>query len=231
MNIKKDIKYLQKIKSGEISIAIKPIETKYGSLFPKGNKKLSKNIWSFSYNSAVNCISDSLGLCSICDQCYGKKINRQYKNAGHYDKQCKDFFFSHSALQIASYLVQKDYNSKKNHLKVLRINVVGDFLAPEDLKKFDLIAKYLFDVLGVQTYCYTKRTDLKQALQRLRYMNVNISEQHIEGFNSYKAYESKQQLQRAFENKEVTNICHCTDCFSCKQCITGKDLKIGCLIH
>lgn len=231
MNIKKNIKYLQKIKNGEISILVKPIGVKYGSLFPKGNKKLSKNIWSFSYNSATNCISDSLGLCSICGKCYGKRINKQYKNANHYDRQCKDFFYSHSAVQIAGYLIQKNYNSKKHPLKVLRLNVIGDFIAPKDLQKFDLIARYLYDVLGVQTYCYTKRTDLKQALQKLRYINVNISEQHIEGFNSFKAYESKEQLQQALKNKEITNICRCDDCFSCKQCITGKNLKIGCLFH
>lgn len=231
MNIKKNIKYLKKVHNGEISILIKHIDTKYGSLFPKGNKKLNKSIWSFSYNSAINCVSDSLGLCSICDKCYGKRINRQYKNNEHYDKQCKDFFYSHSAVQIASYLIQKDYNSKKHHLKVLRINVVGDFIAPEDLQKFDIIARYLYDVLGVQTYCYTKRTDLKQELLKLRYINVNISEQTIKGFNSFKAYQNQEQLQRALQNKEVTNICRCSDCFTCKQCITGKNLKIGCLFH
>ena len=34
MNIKKNIKYLKQINNGEISILIKPIGAKYGSLFP-----------------------------------------------------------------------------------------------------------------------------------------------------------------------------------------------------
>ena len=230
MNIKKNIKYLQKIKSGEISILIKPIGAKYGSLFPKGNKKLSKNIWSFSYNSATNCISDSLGLCSICGKCYGKRINRQYKNTDHYDKQCKDFFYSHSAVQIAGYLIQKNRNSKKHPLKVLRLNVIGDFIAPKDLKKFDLIARYLYDVLGVKTYCYTKRTDLIPELKKLKYIHVNISENQVKGFSSYTAFKTEADRKTALKDGSINAVCNCGDCYTCKKCI-DKNLNIGCLIH
>ena len=231
MNIKKNKKYLSKILNGELKIKTSAVEDIYGkSLFPKGNKKLNPKIWSFSYSSGTNCPSDKLGLCNICTKCYAKKTETIYKNQDCFDKKNKSFFYSTSPKHIAGYLIQKSINSKKYPLEVLRLNVAGDFRKATDLKRFDEIAYYLYEVLGVKTYCYTKRTDLIPELKKLKYIHVNISENQVKGFSSYTAFKTEADRKTALKDGSINAVCNCGDCYTCKKCI-DKNLNIGCLIH
>lgn len=231
MNIKKDINFLQAVKDGEIKIKTSRIEECFSaSLFTKGNSKLNKSIWTFSYNSGTNCISDKLGLCGMSDICYAKASENLFHNADCYDGVNKSYFHLTSAKNMASYLIQKNRNARKHHLEVLRLNVSGDILKKEDIRKFDLLARYLREVLDVPTYLYTKRLDLLPSLRKARYLHINLSQAFVNGFSSYIALD-KEEMEEALTFGIIDTVCHCEDCLNCRKCIEGNNLKIGCLIH
>lgn len=232
MKYEKDIyNYLCSVRDGDIKIIIGNVEEKYKSnMFPKGNDKLPNTIWSFSYNKALECTSQEKGFCKMFKSCYARHSEARFKNNKCYDIN-KRFFYEESVQTICSYLVQKSINSKIAPLKVLRINVNGDIRFKGDLKKFDLIARYLNEVLGTKTYLYTKRYDFIPSFKKLKYINVNISEKDIKGFNMFKAYRNETQRQEALKSGEINTLCNCINCVDCQNCISGKNLKIGCLYH
>lgn len=235
MYTKEEQKILNNLKAialGEKKISIREFNTKYGvksaSFIKKGNLKYSKEVWGVSCCPATFCPSERKGFCKMGAFCYAKKQEHQYKKFLCYLKNLKAFHRA-SVEEIVAYIVQKDKNAKKHHLKALRVNINGDFIKSEDILKWDKIAFYLKKTLGVKVFAYTKRYDLLNTVRECKNININISEVKIDNQNSFIAI-PKKEFKGLQETKEVLK-CKCNNCLNCGYCLENKNKTIYCAIH
>ena len=182
-----------------------------------GNKKLDKNIAIFNMNPAEDCPSKKRGLCSVCDICYARKAELQYKSVLPYRRRQESYWDSCTAqeffddlMSVATYKVGKKKGQMK--IKYLRLSEAGDFKSQKDLDKADKIAGMLLK-RGVRTYCYTARSDLD--ISNVKYLTVNGS-----GFMAHNNFEV---FKKGTNPKGV--ICK-GDCGPCTLCVHKRGIKI-----
>ena len=141
------------------------------SLTSKGNSKIGKDTIIFNMTSARDCPSDKLGLCDMSKICYAKKAEVQYPSTLKYRREQTLLWDDITAEQFANAIVEISIK-KKIALKYLRFSESGDIRNVQDIAKIVKIAHNLYNAhkadkyLGlINIYLYTKRIDLKEALQ------------------------------------------------------------------
>jgi len=129
-------------------------------LFTWGNKKLPKTTAIFNMTSATACPANLLNLCQLAEPdkyCYARKAERMYKNALAHRLRQMDFWSTCSPCSFVTALMEE---KKRKHIRKLRFNEAGDFISQNSVVKAETIAKLLYKGYGVETYCYTARSDL-----------------------------------------------------------------------
>jgi hypothetical protein len=146
------------------------------SLVQAGNLKIPKQTAIFNMSSATDCPSLKLDICKACvadkNFCYALKSEKSYRpNVLPYRRRQQEYWLTTTAEQFAFEFILINSLKPKPYTK-LRLNEAGDFHGQECIKKADAIARILKNY-GVDTYCYTSRSDLD--FSRVRHLVVNGS--------------------------------------------------------
>ena len=187
-----------------------------------GNNKLDKNIAIFNMNSATDCPSEKLGLCDVCDICYAKKAEKQYKAVLPYRRRQEEYWDSVTAQKFVDDLMEKSTykaGAKKGQLKIkfLRLSEAGDFKTQLDLDKADTIAG-LLRKRGVMMYCYSARSDLD--ISGVKYLTINGS-----GWMAHNNFKIGKNLT------EDDGILCRGDCGPCTLCVHKRGITINVESH
>ena len=138
-------------------------EPKEKPLVKWGNAKLPKSTMVFNITPAKECSSRRLGFCQVINnggKCYGDKPERAWKKSVvpfRYTQMA--FWETHTAEQIAGYIIGWDKKKTGGKSKMIRFNEVGEVKNQTDVRKLCQIA----EILGKHGYtvqAYTARKDL-----------------------------------------------------------------------
>lgn len=179
--------------------------------FSWGNKKLPKTTAIFNITTALGCPALVKNLCQLVNplkQCYAMKAERMYKNVLPYRQRQRKFWKQSTANKIVETLM---IEKKRKDLQKLRLNEAGDFKHQDDVNKAIEVARILMEDYGVQTYCYTARSDLD--FSKRKHLIVNGSDFLVD--NCFKVVYKKEDL--------TGDICG-TDCRVCDWC-SKRDKK------
>ena len=210
------------------------LKVPFRALFDTNNK--IKPIVSLSFSSAIECPSDSRGLCQLtnsCLSCYAKNGQKR-ASATHTNKgyQCINSFMNS---QLVMACLNKLYNDLEllshfsgfiNHnYKIVRFNLKGDFKNSKDL----FILSYLVNRAFMTTfYGYSARDDLLDT--------NNGYDNYLRAKNCFLNGSNKQYSNRfkvTYDLKEWFNSPNkCLGgCIGCHNCFKLRNATINCLLH
>jgi len=176
------------------------------TLIQYGNKKLPKTTAIFNMGSAMQCPSDTLGLCNVSAICYAKKAERMYPQVLPYRQRQRDKWLKTDSFDLVTELVEA-FNKKRTKPTHLRLNEAGDFYSQACVDKAEYIAQCLKHV-GVNVYIYTARKDLD--FSQCKYLVINGSGFRKEGVNrSFTAVDDVTQ------GNDFVCLNDCTICDKC----------------
>ena len=177
-----------------------------------GNKKIGKDTLIINMNSATDCPSHELGLCSIeGTKCYALKSERCYPEVLPYRRDQAMYWGTHSSSEIARDL-QDVLSRKRKPIDYIRFSEAGDFERQWDVDKMKDIASR---VPEVKFYGYTARKDLS-FVGLPDNMVVNGS-----GFMVSNMFTAVKQVAE----REVQCPGDCRECNLCKGA-RGLDIKV-----
>ena len=188
-----------------------------------GNKKLPKSTMIFNMSSAMECVSDALGLCAVSEICYAKKAERIYPQVKPYRDRQADYWLNNSACDILLDMVEV-MKSKRIDITKLRLNEAGDFHYQDCVDKAEYIASHLI-MHGVRVYCYTARRDLD--FSACKHLIVNGSNFKSEGVKRSFTAMTPRQLEQVGDS---VNICP-MDCTICALCASNSKKDIVVAMH
>ena len=142
-----------------------------------GNQKIHNNTMIFNCGSYETCASRLLNLCSITERCYAKKAEYLYPNVLKYRIRQEEYIRYTPINQIITdFHDTLRIGKRKEKIKYLRLNEVGDFQNSEIINKLNMLAFDLNLNYDIVTYTYTHRIDLKADLGKAKYINIIGSE-------------------------------------------------------
>jgi hypothetical protein len=223
--------------------------------FTIGNSKIGKDTLIINLGSASYCPSARLGLCNLAPkrfggsgQCYALKAERMYPSSKAF--RAVQFFQwqAFSALEISDKIFSEvlrtsRLKNKSKRIKFIRLNESGDFHSSEQVKKVDMVLRYvneyceIYDIPKVKLYTYTHRSDLfqgetgKSLLQSLSpYFTITGS-----GFMVHNSFTVKPITRAERDNRvngaKVNKYTCLDDCTRCSLCKTRTGIDIIQAIH
>jgi len=184
------------------------------TLIQYGNKKLPKTTAIFNMGSAMQCPSDSKGLCAVSDICYAKKAERMYTQVLPYRQRQRDKWLRTDAFDLVIEFLEA-FVKKRTKPTHLRLNESGDFYSQACVIKAEYIAQCLSHT-GVRVYIYTARKDLD--FSKCKYLVVNGSGFRKEGVNrSFTAVD---------DTTQGNDFVCLNDCTICDKCSINDNVNI-----
>lgn len=188
----------------------------------KGNKKLTKSIYSLNMGSATDCPSKKLGLCQACSGkknfCFSLRDEKLYKNVLPARRIDAKNWNALSATEIGSQLIAASARAKVHKMKTFRFSVAGDFFTQKDVNKMTELCAMLKNN-NVDCYGYTARTDLNLS-ELLKVASVQVSNN-----KSHWIKKGANRFKMVNEISEGAVSCK-GDCRKCSLCVKGKGLVI-----
>ncbi|HUS88403.1 MAG TPA: hypothetical protein VMW91_03385 [Desulfosporosinus sp.] len=188
-------------------------------LMQAGNIKIPKTTAIFNMSSATDCPSLKLDICKACvadkNFCYALKSERSYRpNVLPYRRRQQEYWLTTTAEQFAFEFLLVNSLKPVPYTK-LRLNEAGDFHSQACIYKADKIARILSNY-GVDTYCYTSRSDLD--FSKIKYMTVNGSGFKTKGIqNEFRMIMKDEPWPKGYAKCPM-------DCTVCDRCSKkGKD--------
>ena len=122
-----------------------------------GNKKIGNDTLILNMNSATDCPSKELGLCTIeGNKCYALKSEKCYPQVLPYRREQAVYWTVTPAREIAEDL-RNVLRRKRTPIRYIRFSEAGDFSRQRDVTKMKDIARRIPEV---SFYGYTARRDL-----------------------------------------------------------------------
>jgi hypothetical protein len=187
----------------------------------KGNLKLANTVYWTNFESSTRCSSKKLGLCEIADHCYSCKAEDTYhKGENCHTRQGLKIDILNAFMFV--WYVNGMSNKSKYSCSSFRFCVDGDVRGISDISFAESVAFGLLQVLGINTYIYTHRTDLKLSWELCEYLVINISTDKVEirGTNRFLAIKDiskapKGALVCPCSYKSEKNVVCGVDCLLC----------------
>lgn len=177
-----------------------------------GNKKLPETTAIISCGTWFNCAGRKEGFCELADICYDKCREVMSSDVTRFRLEEEIAFRALSAEEVADQIIPqiKARNaSKKEDIKQVRWNEVGELRNQKDLEKINAISNILYEEFEIHSYIYTHN----------KYLDFSIDRPHLtilgSGFmvdNEYRVVKDKSEVQEKFFNCK----CNCRD--SCNVC-------------
>ena len=200
-------------------IIYNPLEAIKGLLWGS-NGKIGE-IPSLIGESPLNCSSEKLGYCDICQECYAKSDFKQYPSHRQRVLRSVEFFglLKEDKEIYRLFLLVLDYFK----VSELRYNLEGDFTDSTDILFLEKLAK---DCPQIAIYGYSKRRDLKTDLEKALklpnfFCGVNFD---CEGANFF-------DVVTSVEDFYFSRFKCLGDCQRCKKCFNLKGEQIAVFIH
>ena len=189
--------------------------TRLAALLKAGNFKLPKSTAIFNMGSATDCPSKELGFCqAVIDGkivCYALRPEEFRPAVLPYRREQEKYWKGATAEHFAAEFVLIN-TLKQKSFKALRLNESGDFWGQDCVDKAERIAKILKG-FGVDTYCYTARSDLN--FLKTKNLVVNGSGFIGKGVkNIFMMITDKEEKPKGFA------LCP-ADCKKCSRCLTN----------
>lgn len=191
------------------------------------NNKLN-GIAAINFETAFNCSSNKLKLCSICKKCYAISDAKKYDI---HHKNTIETAALISAVQSSPELFNLfDLFLKNMEVTILRYNIVGDFKNSDNIS---FLKELCILNPEIKFYGYTKRADLQEPLKDIlnscNNFYVGCSKKLYKKLKEYGAnyYNTVNSVKKFMESK---NRCK-GSCLSCCKCFSLKGEVITCFIH
>ena len=199
-----------------------------------GNKKIHNNTMILNCSSYKNCSSRLLGLCPIADKCYARKAEYLYPKPLQYRNRQEKYILNTPINQIIiDFHDTLRIGSRKEKIKYLRLNEVGDFQNIPIINKLNNLAYMLKKEYSIITYTYTHRRDLKKELEKAKYINIIGSGFKVNN-NIAKVFDYKPNYTNipknyhicdCRQNSKIKKTCN-LNCFYCSNSKKNKRLAL-----
>ena len=206
-----------------------------------GNLKIGADTIIINLGSATNCPSGVSGQCDLfrTNKCYAMKAEKMYPATLPYRERQMDYWYSHTADEIAAEIKTATSRKTKVPIKFVRWNESGDIRSADDLVKMCDIAKALTS-LTFYSYTHNKVAvdDFLASGGALpKNFVLNLSNFSRPGFNSFnvddtykvaslkKDWKAYREHARETVGHGRTCIGDCSKCALCKV-KHGKDILV-----